>query len=198
MILPVHFLYINLNQAIGDNVYVCCCPFAGKESPFFQRLWHATEYRISYPVLTLSHCTMYSLTVLLAYAICTGVGNDAWQTTQSKFTAVADRTSNKKHAGYFFSLRNVPLSQEQYIFSADPLKKGVYLQGGKSVTLGHTMTVKTSKGFDMYFSGSEYNVVLAIREARQVDEETITYKGTLSVQHGSEKQRFAVHGFQYR
>ncbi|WAC14932.1 hypothetical protein [Dyadobacter pollutisoli] len=139
---------------------------------------------------------MYSLPLMLAYAICTGVVNDTLQTPQTKFASVADKTPVKRHAGYFFALRTVPLSQEQYVFSADQLKKGIYIQGDKSVVVGHTMTVRTSKGFDMYFSGSDYNVVLAIKEARRVDDATISYKGTMSVQHGAEKQRFAVHGFQ--
>jgi hypothetical protein len=139
---------------------------------------------------------MYSLPLMLAYAICTGVVNDTLQTPQTKLVSVAEKTPAKRHGGYFFSLRTVPLSQEQYVFSADQLKKGIYIQGDKSVVVGHTMTVRTSKGFDMYFSGSDYNVVLAIKEATRVDAATIAYKGILSVQHGAEKQRFAVHGFQ--
>jgi hypothetical protein len=132
----------------------------------------------------------------MAYALCTGAVTDTLQTPQTKLVSVAEKTPVKRHGGYFFSLRTVPLSQEQYVFSADQLKKGIYIQGDKSVVVGHTMTVRTSKGFDMYFSGSDYNVVLAIKEARRLDDATISYKGTLSVQHGAEKQRFAVHGFQ--
>ncbi|MHA4738884.1 hypothetical protein [Dyadobacter sp. MSC1_007] len=139
---------------------------------------------------------MYTLPLLMAYALCTGAVTDTLQTPQTKLVSVAEKTPAKRHGGYFFALRTVPLSQEQYVFSADQLKKGIYIQGDKSVIVGHTMTVRTSKGFDMYFSGSDYNVVLAIKESRRVDDGTIAYKGTLSVQHGAEKQRFAVHGFQ--
>ncbi len=102
------------------------------------------------------------------------------------------------NAGYFFSLSNVPLSQKQYIFSADPLKKAILVQSDRNVTMGHTMTLKTPKGFDMYFSGSDFNVVLAIKQAQLIDEMRTEYKGTLSIQHGSEKQRYAVHGFQLK
>jgi hypothetical protein len=100
--------------------------------------------------------------------------------------------------GYFFSLREVPLSQKQYVFLADPLKKATLYDGEKNVVLSHTMTVKNPKGFDMYFSAADYNVVLALREAKEVGEGSVSYKGTMLVRHGSDKRKFAIHGFQNR
>jgi hypothetical protein len=92
----------------------------------------------------------------------------------------------------------VPLSQKNYIFLADPLKKAVFVDGNKNIFLSHTMTVKNAKGFDMYFSATNYNVTLALKEAKQIDEVTTEYKGTLFIRHGAEKHKFAVHGFQNR
>lgn len=78
------------------------------------------------------------------------------------------------------------------------MKKATFYDAGKNVVLSHTMTVKNSKGFDMYFSAADYNVILAVKEAKALDEGTIGYKGTLLIRHGSEKHKFAVHGFQNR
>lgn len=117
---------------------------------------------------------------------------------QSRPVSVHRDKPAKASAGYYFSLRDVPLSQQQYIFQADPLKKAVFVDGDRNVSLSHTMTVKNGKGFDMYFSGMDYNVILAIKEARVVDEGTTEYKGTLMIRHSTEKHKYAVHGFQNR
>jgi hypothetical protein len=123
---------------------------------------------------------------------------DAWQTARGQVVSAVAKTSVKGDVGYFFSLRQVPLSEKQYIFSADPLKKAVLVDGDKNIFLSHTMTVRSAKGFDMYFSAADYNVTLAVKEAKRIDEGMTEYKGTLLIRHGSEKQKFAVHGFQNR
>jgi len=120
------------------------------------------------------------------------------QIAQGRLVSTVDERPLKGDLGYFFSLRQVPLSQKNYIFLADPLKKAVFLDGGKNIFLSHTMTVKNAKGFDMYFSATDYNVTLALKEAKRIDEVTTEYKGTLFIRHGAEKHKFAVHGFQNR
>ncbi|WP_090385806.1 hypothetical protein [Dyadobacter sp. SG02] len=101
-------------------------------------------------------------------------------------------------AGYFFALQQVPLSQKQYIFTADPLKRAVYIDQGQMVPLSYTMTVKSSSGFDMYFSATGYNIILSVKEQSVIDGETVEYKGYLSVRHGRQKDRYAVHGIHNR
>ncbi|GGM96993.1 hypothetical protein GCM10010967_33520 [Dyadobacter beijingensis] len=135
------------------------------------------------------------LLLQLAFAVAPLAG--IAQNVQRASVPVVNASYSKGDIGYFFALRDVPLSQNRFIFSADALKKAVYVNGEKQIPLSHTMTVKTAKGYDMYFSANDYNVTLALRDARTTDE-TIEYKGTLFVRHGSEKQKMAVHGFQNR
>lgn len=123
---------------------------------------------------------------------------DAWQTADSRLVATVVKRPFNENAGYFFALRQVPLAEKHYIFSADLLKKAVFVDGDKNIFLSHTMTVKSAKGFDMYFSATDYNITLAVKEAKRIDDGTTEYKGTLFVRHGSEKRKFAVHGFQNR
>ena len=118
------------------------------------------------------------------------------QVAQGLLVSAADERPFKGDAGYFFSLKEVPLSQKHYIFLADPLKKAVFVDGDKNVILSHTMTVRNTKGFDMYFSSAGYNVTLAVKEAKEIDEGTTGYRGTLLIRHGSQKHKYAVHGFQ--
>lgn len=120
------------------------------------------------------------------------------QVAQGLLVSASEERSVKGDAGYFFSLKDVPLSQKHYIFLADPLKKAVLVDGDKNVFLSHTMTVRNAKGFDMYFSSASYNVTLAVKETKEIEEGTTGYKGTLSVRRGSEKHKYAVHGFQNR
>lgn len=120
------------------------------------------------------------------------------QIAQGLLISAADERPYKGDAGYFFSLKDVPLSEKHYIFLADPLKKAVFVDGDKNILLSHTMTVRSAKGFDMYFSSAQYNVTLAVKEAKEIDEGTTGYKGTLLIRRGSEKHKFAVHGFQNR
>lgn len=139
---------------------------------------------------------MNTLPLWLALAGFLTPAADAWQTAGSQLVSTATKSPSKGDAGYFFSLRQVPLSQKHYIFSADPLKKAVLVDGDKNIFLSHTMTVRSAKGFDMYFSATDYNVLLAVKEAKRIDEGTTEYRGTLLIRHGSEKQKLAVHGFQ--
>ena len=120
------------------------------------------------------------------------------QIAQGLLVSATDERPMKGDAGYFFSLRQVPLSEKHYIFLADPLKRAVYVDGGKNILLSHTMTVRSAKGFDMYFSAVDYNLILAVKEAKEIVEGTTGYRGTLSIRHGSEKHKLAVHGFQNR
>ncbi|PSL33945.1 hypothetical protein [Dyadobacter jiangsuensis] len=120
------------------------------------------------------------------------------QIAQGLLVSAAEERPVKGDAGYFFALRQVPLSEKHYIFLADPLKRAVYVDGGKSIILSHTMTVRSAKGFDMYFSATDYNLILAVKEAKEIVEGTTGYRGTLSIRHGSEKHKLAVHGFQNR
>lgn len=120
------------------------------------------------------------------------------QVAQNLLVSAAEEKPAKPLAGYFFSLKEVPLSQKHYIFHADPLKKAILTDGDKDVVLSHTMTVKSARGFDMYFSSGQYNVTLAVKDAREVDGGTTEYKGTLFVKRGSEKHKYTVHGFQNR
>lgn len=142
------------------------------------------------PMKTL--CFLFTLAGL--FASFTGTS----QSIQRTSVPVVNASHSRGDIGYFFSLRDVPLSQKQFIFLADPLKKAVYINGDRNIFLSHTMTVKTAKGFDMYFSANDYNVTLAVRDAHPIDDETIEYKGTLLIRHGSDKQKLAVHGFQNR
>lgn len=141
---------------------------------------------------------MNTLLLWLAWTSLLMPAANAWQTAQGRLVSTVAKNPFKGDAGYFFSLRQVPLSEKHYIFSADPLKKAVLVDGDKNIFLSHTMTVRSAKGFDMYFSAADYNVMLAVKEAKRIDEGTTEYKGTLLIRHGSEKQKFAVHGFQNR
>ncbi|ACT96619.1 hypothetical protein [Dyadobacter fermentans] len=135
---------------------------------------------------------------LLFSLICLAAPFAGMAQVQRMAVPVVNTSYSKGDNGYFFALRDVPLSQNQFIFSADLLKKAIYVKGDRNIALSHTMTVKTAKGFDMYFSANDYNITLAIKEARAMDDQTIEYKGTLFVRHGSEKEKIAVHGFQNR
>lgn len=120
------------------------------------------------------------------------------QTPQESVARTGETRIVEPEVGYFFSLKQVPLSKKSYVFFADHLKKAVFVDGDKDIMLSHTMTVKNTRGLDMYFSASNYNVTLAVREARQTNGQITTYKGTLFVRQGREKRKFAVHGFQNR
>lgn len=120
------------------------------------------------------------------------------QVAQDLLVSAAEERPVKGDAGYFFALKEVPLSRKHYIFLADPLKRAVYVDGNKNIVLSHTMTVRSAKGFDMYFSAADYNLILAVKEAKEIAEGTTGYRGTLSIRHGSEKHKLSVHGFQNR
>lgn len=141
---------------------------------------------------------MNTLSLWLALAGFLTPATQPWQATGGRLVSTSSTSRSKGDAGYFFSLRQVPLSEKHYIFSADPLKKAVLVDGDKNIFLSHTMTVRSAKGFDMYFSATDYNVLLAVKEAKRIDEGTMEYRGTLLIRHGSEKQKLAVHGFQNR
>lgn len=141
---------------------------------------------------------MKKLSIWLACASLLVPAAGMCQVAQGLLVSAADERPVKGDAGYFFALRQVPLSEKHYIFLADPLKRAVYVDGGKKILLGHTMTVRSAKGFDMYFSAADYNLILTVKEAKEIVEGSIGYKGTLSVRHGSEKHKLAVHGFQNR
>ena len=141
---------------------------------------------------------MKNLSIWLACASLLVPAAGMCQVAQGLLVSAADERPFKGDAGYFFALRQVPLSETHYIFLADPLKRAVYVDGGKNIVLSHTMTVRSAKGFDMYFSAADYNLILAVKEAKEIVEGTTGYKGTLSIRHGSEKHKLAVHGFQNR
>lgn len=103
-----------------------------------------------------------------------------------------------REAGYFFALRQVPLGQKEYIFRADPLKRAVYITRGETIPLSYTMTVKKSRGFDMYFSATDYSIILSVKGEKVIDQFTSEYQGNLLVRHGRDKDRFAVHGIYVR
>lgn len=111
--------------------------------------------------------------------------------------SVIDEKSFKGRAGYYFSLRSVPLSQEQFIFIASPLKAGFMMCVNARYFVSHTMTVRDRKGFIDYFSGESCHVVLTIKEEVKIDGGVREYRGNLRVQVGSEKREFAVHGRYY-
>lgn len=120
------------------------------------------------------------------------------QIAQGILVSASEERPVKGDAGYFFALKQVPLSEKHYIFLADPLKRAVYVDGNKNILMSHTMTVRSAKGFDMYFSAADYNLILAVKETKEIAEGSVGYKGTLSIRHGSEKHKLAVHGFQNR
>lgn len=112
--------------------------------------------------------------------------------------SVIDEKQFNGEPGYYFGLASIPLSQNQYIFEATPLKKAYFVIGGEKIHVGHTMTVKETKGFTYYFSGDKYNARLAIKEESQIDRNITDYRGTLEIQHGAEKRKFKVHGRRYQ
>jgi hypothetical protein len=99
--------------------------------------------------------------------------------------------------GYYFSLASTPLSENQYIFVATPLKKAYMIIDGQTINVSYTMTVKERKGFTEYFSGEMYNVRLMIRDEVKSAEGIADYRGILEIQHGSENRKFKVHGRRY-
>lgn len=103
-----------------------------------------------------------------------------------------------RDVGYFFALQQVPLSQKQYIFMADPLKRAVYIIDGQTIPLNYTMTEKNARGFDMYFSATDYSIILSVKEDKVIDGKTNEYQGNLLIRHGREKRRYAVHGIYNR
>lgn len=117
---------------------------------------------------------------------------------QSMSTVRVDQLRSNHETGYFFALRQVPLGQKEYIFTADALKRAVYIHAGQTVPLSYTMTVKKARGFDMYFAATDYSVILSVKEQKVVDQQTSEYQGTLLVRHGRDKQKFAVHGLYVR
>ncbi|SEJ83813.1 hypothetical protein SAMN05216327_12333 [Dyadobacter sp. SG02] len=118
--------------------------------------------------------------------------------SHSTSTVGVDQLRGNSEAGYFFALRQVPLDKKEYIFTADLLKRAIYFNAGKTIPLSYTMTVKKARGFDMYFSATDYSIILSVKEQKEVDELTIDYQGTLLVRHGRDRQKFAVHGLYVR
>lgn len=108
------------------------------------------------------------------------------------------KVSPQRELGYYFALKEVPLSTKKYIFIADPLKRAHYFNEGDTIPLSHTMTVKKAKGFDMYFSSTDYNIIVSIKTEEAIDKKTIEYTGNLYVQRDRKKNRFVVHGYNYR
>ncbi|WP_342089082.1 hypothetical protein [Dyadobacter sp. OTU695] len=97
-------------------------------------------------------------------------------------------------AGYFFALQKVPLHTRQYIFTADPLKRAIYIDESQRVPLSYTMTLKNGRGFDMYFSGADYSVILSVKQETVIDQQTSEYQASLIVWRGRFKRKYAVHG----
>ncbi|MCF2517079.1 hypothetical protein [Dyadobacter sp. CY351] len=108
--------------------------------------------------------------------------------------------SNESRAvepGYYFCLATTPLSENQYIFVATPLKKGNLMIDGRTINVSYTMTDKDRKGFTDYFSGENYNVRLIIRDEIKSEIGISDYRGILEVQHGAENRKYKVHGRRY-
>ncbi|MEO6286552.1 MAG: hypothetical protein ABIN80_04625 [Dyadobacter sp.] len=97
-------------------------------------------------------------------------------------------------AGYYFGLESIPLSQNQYIFVATPLKKAYLIIDDQKIIVGHTMTVKDRKGFTEYFSGEKYNAKLMIKEESKTIAGITDYRGILEIQQGAKNRRFKIHG----
>lgn len=141
------------------------------------------------------YLTLYSY--FFYFVLATGFSGTSQLIKDTPLPAI-NKIPSLREAGYFFALREVPLSREQFIFTADPLKRAVYVDEGQNIPLSHSMTVKNAKGFDMYFSAADYNIILAVTETKAIDSETNIHKGNLVVHHGREKHKYAVHGLQYR
>lgn len=141
---------------------------------------------------------MKNLSILLVCIIFLLPATGMCQVAKGLLVSATEERPVKGDAGYFFALRQVPLSEKHYIFLADPLKRAIFVDDGKNIVLSHTMTVRSAKGFDMYFSATDYHLTLAVKEAKEINEGTTGYRGTLLIRHGSEKHKLAVHGFQNR
>jgi hypothetical protein len=104
----------------------------------------------------------------------------------------------KGEAGYYFGLASIPLSQNQFIFVATPLKKAYLIIDGQKIIAEHTMTVKERNGFTEYFSGEKYNAKLTIKEESKNDRGITDYRGILEIQQGSKNRKFKIHGSLYQ
>lgn len=159
---------------------------------------HALSLSSNYWMFNLNRLRMNLLSTWLTYVGLTVVLIGTEQHVRDTSIPITDAKLSEGNAGYFFALRQVALSQKKYIFFADPLKRAVFTHEDNNIALSYTMTVKNVNGFSMYFSGADYNVILTVKDLKQISEGTIVYKGTLFVRHGAEKHKFAVHGFQNR
>lgn len=109
---------------------------------------------------------------------------------------IADRPFQGER-GYYFSLASAPLSENQHVFVATPLKKAFFIVDGQMIVASHTMTIKGRKGFTDYFSADKHHAILMIREESRSG--TITdYRGTLEIRHGLESRKFKVYGRLYQ
>jgi hypothetical protein len=61
------------------------------------------------------------------------------------------------------------MMDKKYIFTATPLKRALYFNESQTIQLSHRMTVKNQKGFDMYFSATDYNITLSIKTEKAID-----------------------------
>ena len=111
--------------------------------------------------------------------------------------SVFDVSPVKGSSGYYFSLASTPLTQNEYVFIATPLKKGYFFINGKKIVVEHTITVKERKGFTIYFSGEQHNAQLTIRQETKGANGVMDYNGVLAIQNASENHKFKVHGNLY-
>ena len=56
------------------------------------------------------------------------------------------------------------MSKHEYIFVANPLKKGFIIIDGQKIFIIHTITLRERKGLTMYFSSDKYNAKLTLKE----------------------------------
>lgn len=163
--------------------------------------YHSNSSYFSLPGRTLFLVPCSSMRMLYIYLICFSLLAPFCSTdllSQSTSTVGVSRLRGNHESGYFFALRQVPLGKKEYIFTADPLKRAAYISAGQTIPLSYTMTVKNARGFDMYFSATDYSIILSVKEQKVVDELTSEYEGTLIVRHGRDRQKFAVHGLYVR
>jgi hypothetical protein len=120
-------------------------------------------------------------------------------TAQDQLTlSVISEKPFKGEAGYYFGLASIPLSQNQYIFIATPLKKAYLIIDGQKIIVDHTMTVKDRKGFTAYFSGEKYNAKLIIKDVSRSGSGITDYRGILEIHYGPKNRKFKIHGSLYQ
>ena len=96
--------------------------------------------------------------------------------------------------GYYISHSSTPVSKHEYIFVANPLKKGFIIIDGQKIFINHTITLRERKGLTMYFSSDEYNARLTLKNEVKDSVAEITYSGILTIQSGINDRKFKVHG----